>query len=1035
LAQGRPGRSARRPAARRAMAASQASSRHGSRLTDIVQIATGSISPHAAGAGGQQEERRGSFDLWLAASQGKTREVLDVIDELKKRNDDVHLDWVLPDTDQHAIWYKNRPLCCQPLHAAVALRHHKGCTVGCDCREYAQGRDRDAVTGSGGREGAYRECAYGTVKALLQAGARLDATAKIKTGGETRRLQAIHIAAGTGNVECLKLLIRSRAEPDAEATKNRERHYVPIHDAVWFNKVRAMEVLISSKASPDAKNNEGNTALHLAAMLGHVDVVQALVGVRRETEPNARKEYELLAQVGNNDGKRPIDLAVERGQFPPRRLYIFTDVLDNDSKVRAFLKVARTCPDAAPALLRNNRDRDAENDLTITQDWKDTLQRSALRVEDFSALLEDAPQAAVDLLDCLTAVPEQISPEHNPLPVRADIPVSQLAYRLLCRYELDFAWCWSPDGGAKHWHRELAPCVHGGQEVQIKVLLLKGILNLEFTHCLAVSHDMRIFSRLAIHGLLTFMWSSFRILFLIDITHECLAMAVISFWIVSGEFERPHDFLRCALWCFVASQGLMECFTFLWTTVRCLQILGRAKLLHFLSRYWHRALIGCLTFDLAVKTSAKLGPDGTSDIALALNGLFHWLLLLFELRAFEWTGKRLLPIMKSVMPITGMLVIMLFVCLGFLHAFWAIDRDNINLTSLFHILVLLFTGEHYLSGEDLEAMEPQKRYILIVLSTVGIFVFLTCALNVFIAVLGDCYDHEQERMICTFQKERAKICSGFFLRPSIHCPIDWEGRTPAQKYLICIGIPVALAVFYAAVLGLAVVLGVSPWVPVIVLDTILLVAQCLLRSALTVRWKERYLWMCHEANIDEELFMALDDRDSIEHHGRIARIKKYMREQVSILGQTFKEIEGTLQDTREDLRERIDSLEGITFGLAQGHSVGPPAEEVPPPTNLEALTDPATPDFYRGAGGSSGDFSRKWREIALVKDQLADMHRQMDEHCRTQKSLEDTCNNIRSHLHEMVLTSRTGDVGVSTSIDLTPLPSPRRPRPQCLDLS
>lgn len=28
----------------------------------------------------------------------------------------------------------------------------------------------------------------------------------------------------------------------------------------------------------------------------------------------------------------------------------------------------------------------------------------------------------------------------------------------------------------------------------------------------------------------------------------------------------------------------------------------------------------------------------------------------------------------------------------------------------------------------------------------GVFIFLTCTINVFIAVLSDCYDQEQERM-------------------------------------------------------------------------------------------------------------------------------------------------------------------------------------------------------------------------------------------------------------------------------------------------
>ena len=60
--------------------------------------------------------------------------------------------------------------------------------------------------------------------------------------------------------------------------------------------------------------------------------------------------------------------------------------------------------------------------------------------------------------------------------------------------------------------------------------------------------------------------------------------------------------------------------------------------------------------------------------------------------------------MKSVVPIVGMLVIMLFISLAFMHAFWAMDRAGINEISMFNIVVLLFTGEQFLSPEDLIAI-------------------------------------------------------------------------------------------------------------------------------------------------------------------------------------------------------------------------------------------------------------------------------------------------------------------------------------------
>ncbi|OLQ02023.1 hypothetical protein AK812_SmicGene15189 [Symbiodinium microadriaticum] len=86
------------------------------------------------------------------------------------------------------------------------------------------------------------------------------------------------------------------------------------------------------------------------------------------------------------------------------------------------------------------------------------------------------------------------------------------------------------------------------------------------------------------------------------------------------------------------------------------------------------------------------------------------------------------------------------ITLAFLHAFWAMDRADINEISMFNIVVLLFTGEQFLSGDDLALMPDRQRITIILLSIGGVFIFLTCTINVFIAVLCECYDQEQERM-------------------------------------------------------------------------------------------------------------------------------------------------------------------------------------------------------------------------------------------------------------------------------------------------
>ncbi|CAE7273230.1 unnamed protein product, partial [Symbiodinium pilosum] len=180
-----------------------------------------------------------------------------------------------------------------------------------------------------------------------------------------------------------------------------------------------------------------------------------------------------------------------------------------------------------------------------------------------------------------------------------------------------------------------------------------------------------------------------------------------------------------------------------------------------------RAVVGVFALALAVETAVEFQPVDNGSVLLSINSLLHWLLILTEIRAFRATGRRILPIMKSVTPIAGMLLIMCSITLAFLHAFWAMDRADINEISMFNIVVLLFTGEQFLSGDDLKLMPEREKISIILLSIGGVFIFLTCTINVFIAVLCECYDQEQERMVCTFLKERARICSGYFLRPKM----------------------------------------------------------------------------------------------------------------------------------------------------------------------------------------------------------------------------------------------------------------------------
>jgi hypothetical protein len=169
----------------------------------------------------------------------------------------------------------------------------------------------------------------------------------------------------------------------------------------------------------------------------------------------------------------------------------------------------------------------------------------------------------------------------------------------------------------------------------------------------------------------------------------------------------------------------------------------------------------------------------------------------------------------------------------------------------------------------------------------AIFIFQACALNVFIAVLGDCYDQEQERMVSSFMKERAKICSDLFMRPQIYVPSPFKRARDARPrctLFVFVGSTMSLCGF---LIWMCWKVEVSAWIPTAVLDLCILLGKGMLRRDITTNWTEGFLWLCCDARIDEELFLAPDDASPVQTYGRICKIKKYILEQTRVIASQY----------------------------------------------------------------------------------------------------------------------------------------------------
>ncbi|PWA16036.1 hypothetical protein CCH79_00018740 [Gambusia affinis] len=86
-------------------------------------------------------------------------------------------------------------------------------------------------------------------------------------------LTALHVAAHCGHYRVTKLLLDKRANPNARALNG----FTPLHIACKKNRVKVMELLVKYGASIQAITESGLTPIHVAAFMGHLNIVLLLL--------------------------------------------------------------------------------------------------------------------------------------------------------------------------------------------------------------------------------------------------------------------------------------------------------------------------------------------------------------------------------------------------------------------------------------------------------------------------------------------------------------------------------------------------------------------------------------------------------------------------------------------------------------------------------------------------------------------------------------------------------------------------------------
>ena len=143
--------------------------------------------------------------------------------------------------------------------------------------------------------------------------------------GDRKGTTALHIAAGSGHVECCALLLEAGGNKD-QATR---RGTTPLHVAAWNGHPKVVSFLLEVGVNKDSVELQGTTALHCAAWAGHQEVLCLLLAAAAKISPESdgctplhcaasmghhqivRSLLEALADASlvDSQGRSPMDMA------------------------------------------------------------------------------------------------------------------------------------------------------------------------------------------------------------------------------------------------------------------------------------------------------------------------------------------------------------------------------------------------------------------------------------------------------------------------------------------------------------------------------------------------------------------------------------------------------------------------------------------------------------------------------------------------------------------------------------------------------
>lgn len=725
------------------------------------------------------------------------------------------------------------------------------------------------------------------------------------------KCMALHLAAGRGNVEVVKMLLQLGADVDATNKINDRANQTPLFEAACFYQESAMQVLIDGRADVDAQNMHKATCLHNAAKQGQERIAKILV------------EAEARLDIQNSQHEIPLEVAVKCARLPRKKLYLFSR-----RRIEDVLMVAKHSAKAAADMMKDSKkSRESGTDI-VHESWQEVLTASSdsrfdedegtpdnkRLVDKWVRLMLEAPRAAVQLLGAATREPKVEEVNRHPLPKRAKIHFRE---NMRCWYTTDATWEFdgetaSIDQRIPAWHRRFCAGAEMAKlklqrsrtwnllsywssilgiahntvntvvadiqdssleykaskelvNVNILSVRLPNLIDPRVMYALSSTERLGVFATMPVQAIVNCAWKGCaKKFYWLNTCYKLVELSIMLSWVMAPDRMRHDFFFLRVSWSFAFAIAFRD------VVAECHEIAGYVSLDEL--RWYLKNPRNFLDYiALGTQFFLLLSADEHFDVTaypqcLCGVSIYRWVLVLLNFRAASGLGQQILPLVHSLHSMIGIFFLISMFFMTFLHGFAALElrkpageEDNLNVFLGTFGLLLVGDGGGIETILQLGGADAQGDVLTRMLYVVSVIVFCLVLVNLFIAVHGEAYSTAHERTEAAFLQERAAICLQCLLRPCWPPTIFGHQVLPKQffhlRYAKLIAHAIAFVLFGIACFAIT---FDKPHVPVVaafigVTGMVYYDILILQRPWAKIRKdidKDHYLWICVRADHD-----------------------------------------------------------------------------------------------------------------------------------------------------------------------------------------